>query len=67
MLSVSFVLKTEKKELVLPQQAADLDNLVEFIVELAQLRDIAEDDTYDDMAIALYFILDEHWKWWVTM
>lgn len=53
--------------MVLSQQAAGLDNLVECIVELAKLGDIAEDDTYENKAIAFYFILDGHSKWWVTI
>ena len=67
-LAISFSFKAlEKKELVISQQTSELNALVETLVDAAHLRDIDEDDSYEDMGLTSYFCLDEHPNWWVSL
>jgi len=66
--AVSIVYKSlEKKELILSQQKEELDNLVDCIVALVNLRSAGEDDDYEDMPFCAYRFSGLSSKWWVSL
>lgn len=65
--SVSFVYKSlEKRELVLSQQKAELDRLVQTVADQAMVRSVSEDESFEDMRFSDYYVSSSA-SWWVLL